>query len=600
MTALYTYNNNCLFINEQMCSTNDDNNLLLISELIKNTQSEDLISDNNELIAIAKFIKNIEMNSNNIHSVLKLISNLIKFKFVIESNDEIFDFDVDQIVTSIWPSYNDTVEVSYTDTTISSDTESMSSFPNSDDLDNLNNLDSFDNFKKIGQNKDSKELTDGDVVSLVNIYCSPKYDMNKKAYDIICKYNVHKTSSYSPIFKYLIETNKYEELKIFYDDFVKINKSIIKNNHKIKEYNNKVRQYNEKIKLLKKKHSEITSVIDDILDIGISKTKIFTIKEHTELISDSELIELTIKNERNVIECSNQYVKQIIELGINNSDHDFLNKIMENIEYPTIEIISILVRYFKMFNHEYVMTGIRLNTCQCCNKYIPNNIINSDDRIAIMEKISAKILKTTHRHDNGVVINQSEKQIIVEKWNEFRQLLTNNKFDVVIDGANIGFVNSKGSSEINIKFIQTTIQNIIEKTGKKVLLIMHQRHTNKLKQLTFDKSKAQFLSIYTTPNNLNDDWFWLYASLYYKCRILTNDQSRDHGYMVSYQLEIKRWVANYQVKIEPNSLSYIKELMLNKEYSVKPGIFTDNNSLHIIYKFNDSTFNCVCVDINKN
>jgi hypothetical protein len=70
--------------------------------------------------------------------------------------------------------------------------------------------------------------------------------------------------------------------------------------------------------------------------------------------------------------------------------------------------------------------------------------------------------------------------------------------------------------------------------------------------------------------------------------------------MVSYQVEIKKWVANYQVKIEPNNLSYIKELVLNKEYNVKSGIFADNNSLHIIYKLDNSTFNCVCVDIEKN
>ena len=612
-TTSHTYDK-CVFINEHTCSTNnDDNNLPLISELIKNTQSEDLISDCNELIAIANFIKKIKINSDNIHSILKLISNLIKFKFVINSNDKNFNFDINLIVTSICPSYNDDLDTGYTDTYISSDTESNYSFSNSDQSVNESDSQSDQSDNEVSKqsvnevsseysntNKKYKQLTDGDVVSLVNIYCSYKYNMHKKAYEIICKYNVHKTSSYLPIFKYLIESNKYEELKSFYDEFIKINKNIIKNNHKIKDYNNKVRQYNEKIKLLKKKKNEITSVIDDIIDIGISKIKFFTIKEHNEIISNSELVELTIKNERNVIECPNQYIKEIIELAINNSDHDFINKVMSNIEFPTFEIISVLVRYFNMFNHEYIMTGIKSNTCLCCKKYIPNNIINTEDRIAIMEKISNKILTTTHRHDNGVIINSNEKQIIVDKWNEFKQLLNGNKFDVVIDGANIGFVNSKGSSEINIKFIQTTIQNIIEKTGKKVLLIMHQRHTNKLKQMNFDKTKLQFLSIYTTPNNLNDDWFWLYASLYYKCGILTNDQSRDHGYMVSYQVEIKKWVANYQVKIEPNNLSYIKELVLNKEYNVKSGIFTDNNSLHIIYKLDNSTFNCVCVDIEKN
>jgi hypothetical protein len=245
------------------------------------------------------------------------------------------------------------------------------------------------------------------------------------------------------------------------------------------------------------------------------------------------------------------------------------------------------------------MTGIKSNTCLCCKKYIPNNIINTSDRIAIMEKISNKILTTTHRHDNGILINSNEKQIIVDKWNDFKELLDKNHFDVVIDGANIGYVNSKGNADINIKFIATTIQNIV-KIGKKVLLIMHQRHTNKLKQLYQDKSIVSNLLIYTTPNNVNDDWFWLYASLYNKCGILTNDQSRDHGCMVSYQNEIKEWISNYQIKIDSHSLSYLKNITSNKKYSIKSGIFFEENSLHIIYFFNDQIFNCICVNMSKN
>ena len=60
---------------------NNADNLLLISELIKNTQSDDLINNCDQLITIAKFIKTININHSNIHSILKLISNLIKFKF---------------------------------------------------------------------------------------------------------------------------------------------------------------------------------------------------------------------------------------------------------------------------------------------------------------------------------------------------------------------------------------------------------------------------------------------------------------------------------------------------------------------------------------
>ena len=52
------------------------NELSTISDFIKNTNS----SDSDQLISIANFINQMNINDINIHSILKLIANLIKLK----------------------------------------------------------------------------------------------------------------------------------------------------------------------------------------------------------------------------------------------------------------------------------------------------------------------------------------------------------------------------------------------------------------------------------------------------------------------------------------------------------------------------------------
>jgi hypothetical protein len=105
---------------------------------------------------------------------------------------------------------------------------------------------------------------------------------------------------------------------------------------------------------------------------------------------------------------------------------------------------------------------------------------------------------------------------------------------------------------------------------------------------------ASNVKIYTTPNNVNDDWFWLYASLYSKCFILTNDQSRDHGCMVSYQNEIKKWIQYYQIRIMPDT-TLLNNFYQSKKSVIIPGIYVSDKLIHII---NDHNMKSICVHMN--
>ena len=363
---------------------------------------------------------------------------------------------------------------------------------------------------------------------------------------------------------------------------LKRNQIIKEQNHKIKEFNHKARSYNEKIKILKRKYDEMSMINSELGIIDIKENTYKKLNMIINMFDGNDFKEIIPKNERNIIEIPNSIIKDIMMMAMTSQsdDNDFINVLVQNITNPTNELISALKVYFTKLDVEFMYSTINNGNCSCCNKLISNNVISPDDRQNILKRISSKILSISHRHDNGALICQSERKSIIDKWYEFERLTKSNKFDIVIDGANLGYITTKGSNDLNIKIIQSSIYNIVSTTNKKVLLIMHQRHIGKIRQLNFGNFAAN-VKIYTTPNNVNDDWFWLYASIYCKCYILTNDQSRDHGCMVSYQNEIKKWLQHYQLKLSSDNMINIAEIN-TKETVYSPGIYYSDDIMHII------------------
>ena len=333
---------------------------------------------------------------------------------------------------------------------------------------------------------------------------------------------------------------------------------------------------------MKKKINKILNINEELSKINIKNNSAEKISSIL-LFDNNDFKEHIIYNEKILITIPNNIIKDIILLAINYNDDLFINDIILNINIPTNELISILNIYFSRKNYEYIYSNINDGICACCNNLLQCSIISNEDRENIMIRIDDKIRSISQRHDNKLYLNKIEKQLIINKWDEYLKLLENNDFDIVIDGANLGYINTK-NNDINIKLIQSTINEIILKNNKKILLIIHQRHINKIKHLSFHEN----VTIYATSNNVNDDLFWLYASIYCKCFILSNDQSRDHGYMVSYQVEIKKWISAYQIKMNNLSLIYT-----NKQSIIAPGININDNVIHIILNMNKN----ICVHI---
>ncbi|KAJ8442365.1 hypothetical protein Cgig2_018621 [Carnegiea gigantea] len=55
-------------------------------------------------------------------------------------------------------------------------------------------------------------------------------------------------------------------------------------------------------------------------------------------------------------------------------------------------------------------------------------------------------------------------------------------------------------------------------------------------------------ALYATPTGSNDDWYWLYAAIKFKCLLVTNDEMRDHIFQLLGTDFFPKWKERHQVR----------------------------------------------------
>lgn len=142
---------------------------------------------------------------------------------------------------------------------------------------------------------------------------------------------------------------------------------------------------------------------------------------------------------------------------------------------------------------------------------------------------------------------------------------------VAQDGANIGFSNQRVDKGGKLQWSQ--IERVVEHFFReglthpippqpkvKPLIILHERHFYNERQLPrYDAEIIQRWRnagiLYTTPKQMNDDWFWLYAGVLSTTGnsssiIISNDQMRDHHFQLLSMKHFLKWRERHWVNFE--------------------------------------------------
>ena len=237
---------------------------------------------------------------------------------------------------------------------------------------------------------------------------------------------------------------------------------------------------------------------------------------------------------------------------LTNANYIPLIWILLNINTNTIfnSVIDEIIRVAKLFTDK-AGTFTPNNNGECKDLKLKLNKISLSDAQydELCEKIKDRLL------NEGKHLKQRKK--ILQKIDKMEG------YDCLVDGANVGFIN-KG--EFNFHIIANMMKKLF-KLNYKPLLIVHERHLKKIPhelKSYYDKLITDD-NLLATPYDTNDDLYWLYASFKFKCKVVSNDQMRDHVYAMLNPLYLNRWKIDSFIRFTYQS----NKLSLNnlKEYS---------------------------------
>ncbi|VVU95799.1 Protein-only RNase P [seawater metagenome] len=226
---------------------------------------------------------------------------------------------------------------------------------------------------------------------------------------------------------------------------------------------------------------------------------------------------------------------------------------------------SFVIKYFKTLLRSMKRNIREINT-ETANKLeaglkknkIGYQICNVTDGICNNVKLKSVDLK---KKEIDIILSNIENNYAKDKKKDIKQYKTflndNPQTNVLLDGANIMFFIDRKTTLGSYNRLNT-MYKLMKDLGYYPLIILHRRHEDYLEKSGLNKEdirkvKGLYKSwkdkncLYQTPYKMNDDWFFLYGSVYKEnCMVVTNDHLRDHIFKISekeiHEDILKKWI----------------------------------------------------------
>ncbi|XP_047081416.1 proteinaceous RNase P 1, chloroplastic/mitochondrial-like isoform X2 [Lolium rigidum] len=171
--------------------------------------------------------------------------------------------------------------------------------------------------------------------------------------------------------------------------------------------------------------------------------------------------------------------------------------------------------------------------------------------LACGEKLAIIDLDPKETEDFATMVAKlALKRVKNSNFEKFQKWLEKHgPFDAVMDAANVGLSQSHLSLS-KVSAIADATQKRFP-SRKWPLIVVHNRHLagkhmkNPANQKLVQKWK-QANAVYETPTGSNDDWYWLFAAIRWKCLMITNDEMRDHTFQLLEKDFFPKWKERHQ------------------------------------------------------
>jgi len=175
-----------------------------------------------------------------------------------------------------------------------------------------------------------------------------------------------------------------------------------------------------------------------------------------------------------------------------------------------------------------------------------------------LEKLDLKEMemKTLAKKIADLALKRETKN---ESFRQFTDWVDRNgPFDIIIDGANIGFFGqAKGGvfTFMQIMSLHEKVKKVYP--NKKPLIVLHTRRVKHFEKISpRNKQMVEVLKrnreLFATPQGSNDDWYWIYAAVLSgrKGMLVTNDEMRDHIFQTLESKNFNRWKLCHQMRFQ--------------------------------------------------
>ena len=249
-----------------------------------------------------------------------------------------------------------------------------------------------------------------------------------------------------------------------------------------------------------------------------------------------------------------------------------------------------LLNQVELFATSGDTTNVSQNSMEGCefkqDKLIDNNNAKDGNNDKETEKKEHIDTKNEQNKRKGAKFKHRrlEASQQLEKWTAFQQWLASKKakYDIVIDGANVGYYNQNyagAPTHVDYQQIDWMVRQVAGR-GYRPLLVLHSRH---LSRNNISKRHAAIIAdwiskdmLLQTPAGCNDDWFWLYTAVAIRAKVVTNDEMRDHHFLMLSPKWFSRWKERNQIRFSFGA--WVDIFTANKRRKVVADINNDNDN----------------------
>ncbi|KAK4283801.1 hypothetical protein QN277_000714 [Acacia crassicarpa] len=175
--------------------------------------------------------------------------------------------------------------------------------------------------------------------------------------------------------------------------------------------------------------------------------------------------------------------------------------------------------------------------CKCCGVHLATidldpieteKFANSVASIAIMREKKSNFLK-------------------FQNWLDYY-----GPFEAVVDAANVGLFSQRRFMPSKVNAVVNGIRQKLPSKRYPLIILHNKRITGHKMDEPFNRELIEKWknadALYATPTGSNDDWFWLYAAIKFRCLIVTNDEMRDHLFQLLGNDIFPKWKERHQVR----------------------------------------------------